>query len=373
MSYLSDTYSVEQFLDDKEKSARKLAISAINNHNLFCLDFYKIAGKQVFSDLEQAKSEEKTIIMFNNMVNWWKQDHLEIIRKCGINYSISKPWKGLSVRTIKIYTRILKELLDDCYGITLNDRRFRKKVKIPKMPEFDRAPFTKEDLRLLCQYAEPNKRMLYKTLKDSGMRIGEAVSIRKKDVDFTKDPVEIYISEKISKTNRARTTYLTRETSPELKNFVIRLDDDSLVFGSNNDPDRSVKAEEQAFVRIRKEIGKDYPHFLERYESSNYHKKNLHALRAYTATQCAEAVNEDFGHAIIGHKKYLGQYIRNQNKMPELYKRSENHLMIYQTIELVDTSTELHEMKKEMLELKRLFKMKIKTEKEIEELKNTIT
>ncbi|MDF2426376.1 MAG: hypothetical protein OPY04_00385 [Nitrosopumilus sp.] len=58
MSYLSDTYSVEQFLDDKAKSARKLAISAINNYNLFCLDFYKITGKQVLLDLEQTKSEE---------------------------------------------------------------------------------------------------------------------------------------------------------------------------------------------------------------------------------------------------------------------------------------------------------------------------
>lgn len=54
MSFLSSTYSVEQFLDDNEKSVRKLAISAINNQNLFCLDFYKIAGNQVFSDLEQA-------------------------------------------------------------------------------------------------------------------------------------------------------------------------------------------------------------------------------------------------------------------------------------------------------------------------------
>jgi len=101
MSYLSDTYTVEQFLDDKAKSARKLAISAMSNHNLFCLDYYKIAGKQVLLDLKQEKSEEKTIIMFNNMVNWWKQEHPEIIRKCGINYSILKPWKPLGARTIK--------------------------------------------------------------------------------------------------------------------------------------------------------------------------------------------------------------------------------------------------------------------------------
>ena len=38
------------------------------------------------------------------------------------------------------------------------------------------------------------------TLRDSGMRIGEAVQIRKYHIDMTKNPSEIHIPAKITKT-----------------------------------------------------------------------------------------------------------------------------------------------------------------------------
>lgn len=364
---------MEQFLAEKSKAQKKQIESALSHLDRFTKDYYKLGGLQVLADLGREKREDKTIIFFSQFLYWMQLDHPEIVIKCGKNYNRTRTFKGLAPRTLRSYTRYLREVLEDCYGLEINERRFRKKVRIPKVEEYDPEPCTKADFRLICEYAETPKRILYMTLKDSGMRIGEACALRVRDIDFSKDPVEIHLSATITKTKKARTTYVTRETAPILHNFVLRKGKDERVFSKNEEIDIAVKAEEQAFRRIRKQIGVDYPHFLERYETNGFHKKNLHAMRAYTATQCAEAVNEDFGHAIIGHKKYLSQYIRNQNKMPELYKRAENHLMIYQTIEIVDTSTELHEMRKEVLELKRLFAQKLKTEQEINELENLST
>ena len=182
------------------------------------------------------------------------------------------------------------------------------------------------------------------------MRIGEGISFKKRDIDFTKDPVEIHLSANITKTKSERTTYITKETVPMLKDFVSDKKDDDIIFATNPIHSKAQANEEQYFTTMREKIGVKHPRFLERYESNKRHKITLHAMRAYTATQCADAVNEDFGQGIIGHEKYLGQYIRNQDKMPQLYKRAENHLMIYETVEVVDKTSTLEEMKAELKE-----------------------
>ncbi len=144
-----------------------------------------------------------------------------------------RPFKPLHSRTIKNYIKSLKNILDDCFGLVFNDRQFKRKVRFPQIENFDPDPLTKEELKLIMEYASRSKRVLYMTLKDSGMRIGEAISIRKKDIEFTKDPVEIHISAKMTKTKFAITTYVTKETKPLLQDFVSDKKDDDLVFGTN--------------------------------------------------------------------------------------------------------------------------------------------
>ncbi len=103
------------------------------------------------------------------------------------------------------------------------------------------------------------------------------------------------------------------------------------MFGVNESYRRSVVNEEVCFMNLRENLG-----YTERYESNNRYKKNMHSLRAFCATQLAEVHGEEFGHGFIGHKGYLSQYIRNKEKLAEKYLRAENHLMIYESIEVVD-------------------------------------
>ncbi|MDH3490283.1 MAG: tyrosine-type recombinase/integrase [Nitrosopumilus sp.] len=88
-----------------------------------------------------------------------------------------------------------------------------KRVKLPKMISEDPEPFRPEEVRILLDNASPKKGFLYMVLKDSGMRIGETLQIRKKDVDCTKNPVEIKIPAWATKTKKGRTAYITRETA----------------------------------------------------------------------------------------------------------------------------------------------------------------
>lgn len=372
MSYIQETYTIKQFLDHISKPQANIAESALSSLDRFSMDTYQIPGERLLEDIGKEKNENKALIVFKQFVDWLQEEHPNVMITFG-KQRTQRPFEPLHPRTIKNYVKQIKYILEDCFGIAINDRQFKRKVTIPKPAKFNPDPITKEELRLIMQYAMPSRRVLYMVKKDSGMRIGEGISFRKKDIDFTKDPVEIHLSANMTKTKVARTTFVTKETVPMLKDFVSDKEDNDKIFATNPIHNKAQANEEEYFTNLRKKIGIKHPRFLERYESNKRHVISLHALRAYTATQCSNAVNDDFGQGIIGHEKYLGQYIRNKDKMPELYKRAENHLMIYETVAVVDQSSELSELRNEVYRIKRdsesfkeLTKEKIRLEFEIE-------
>ena len=216
-------------------------------------------------------------------------------------------------------------------------------VKLPRPHIEDPEPFKDDEIRAFIEVASPQRRALYMSLKDSGMRIGEAVQLRKSDIDMEKNPISIVIRAGYTKTKRGRTAYVTRETRPHLTRLLAKLDDDDLVFGCNEKVKRAVSNEENIFTRFRGILG-----LTEKYTSNNRYKKNLHSLRAYCATQLAEVYGEEWSHAYIGHKGYLRQYMRSKDKVAEKYLRAENVLMLYETVEVIDQSLTIEQAKKEL-------------------------
>ena len=132
-----------------------------------------------------------------------------------------------------------------------------------------------------------------------------------------------------------------------LRKRLDKIQDNDLVFGKNENPKKAVVNEMMIFKWYRDKLGMN-----DRYESNNRHKKNLHSLRAFTSTQIADVHGEEFAHGFIGHSKYLGQYIRRKEKIPEMYKRVENKLMIYeQEIIVENTESEVELLKKQVQKL----------------------
>ena len=139
-----------------------------------------------------------------------------------------------------------------------------------------------------------------------------------------------------------------------VKRLLAKKQDDELVFGTNEDVDVAKAAEKTLFAYYRNQLAVDYPEFGEIYQSNGRHKKTVHSIRSFTATQCANAVDETWGHGYVGHKKYLGQYIRNQEKLAEMFLRSENHLMVYEHVEVVDSDERVNEMQKDVEKLQKM-------------------
>ena len=341
MSYLQSQITIEQYLVSITNRSKKNHVgSVLNTFNIFCNQKYDKSSQQILDDLSdevrKTHSNDKVYVLFNHFKDWLLVDHPEIVYYFGKNQSLKKTIKARHPNTVKLYLIKIRSIFEEIGNIEINSRLFNKRVKVPKAEEEDPEPFTKEQMRLLLDRCSNHGKLKYMVLKDTGCRIGELVQLRKKDIDISKSPMEIKIQASYTKTKKARIAFVTRETAPMLKRLLNKKQDDELIFGTSEDEYVATGTEKTLFAYYRKELAKDYPEFGDIYQSNGRHKKTIHSLRSFTATQCAEAIDETWGHGYIGHKKYLGQYIRNQEKMSEMFQRSENYLMIYETIEVVD-------------------------------------
>ena len=351
MSYIQETNTREEYLNSKSAiNTRKMAESSLAQFGRFTkLEYYK-TPEEIISDLkEDDKALEKIYTVLNKWITWLGQDHPEIITYIGKYKNIKKTFKAIHPNTQKQYLNHIKGFLEDVGGFDINSRRLKKRVRLPTAEEENPEQMTKEEVRILLDNCTSSKKKtMFMLMKDSGMRIGEVLQLKKKDFDMTKTPIEIHIPAFATKTKKSRITFVTRETRPILQRRLNQINNDELVFGTNDDVRTSVNTEISKFDYIRNKIGNTCPRFLEKYDSNSRYKISLHSLRSFTATQCAEAVDESFAHGIIGHKKYLGQYIRNQDKLAEKYLKSESYLMVYEKEVVVEHNEEVNNIQAQL-------------------------
>ena len=391
MSYLQSQITIEQYLDSITNRAKKNHVgSVLNTFNIFCNQKYNKSSQQILDDLsdeiKKTHSNDKVYVLFNHFKDWLLVDHPEIVYYFGKNQSLKKSIKARHPNTVQLYLIKIRSIFEEIGNIEINSRLFNKRVKVPKAEEEEPEPFTKEQMRLLLDRCSNHAKLKYMVLKDTGCRIGELVQLRKRDFIVSESSIEIKIQASYVKTRKARIVFVTRETAPMLKRLLNKKNNDELVFGTSEDEYVSTGTEKTLFAYYRKELAKDYPEFGEIYQSNGRHKKTVHSIRSFTATQCAEAIDETWGHGYTGHKKYLGQYIRNQDKMYGMFQRSENYLMIYESIEVIDQDERVQKLEEEqqksrldmialtniMSEVAEIKADNVKKESEIKQLQNLL-
>jgi integrase len=349
MSYISDTTTRAEFLAEKNTRSRQVAQVALHQFDIFCQIKYGKDGDTIIRDIQKSGISDKTYTILNQFSMWLSVDHLELSIKMGKS---SRPMTKRMPRTIYSYMVVMRSYFEEFGGIEINDRRFKKRVKIPKKITVEQDPFTHEEIRLICDIASSDRKTLYMTLKDSGMRVGEATQLIKSDIDVTKNPIEIHIRAETTKTKQARTAFISSETSHMLKNRLLQFSDNELVFATNPDPIKAVRNETLMFKYYREKAG-----MTEKYSHNGRHKKNIHSIRAFACTQVAEVHGEEFAHGYIGHTKHLPMYIRRKDKLPEMFKRCEPKLMIYEAIEVIDHDERVVKLEHELQDTNKHMRM----------------
>jgi len=367
MSYLDSRITREEFIKTRGAiSTQANATTALNLFDHFCNEAYQKSGEQVVLDMEKIINQDgnydRLYRLCNGYVQWLLDDHLEIKIK---KYRHSEPVRKHNPSSVRRIISSMRQYFEEFGRIDFSERKFRRMVKLPKEIHQDPEPYTKEEIIEFVDSSSPKRKALYMLLKDSGLRIGEAVQLKKSDVDMESNPVTIMVQANYTKTKKSRISFVTRETKPFLKRVMANKEENDLIFGVNEDYRQAVNNEEVLFARTRANLG-----YTKKYECNNRYKKNLHSFRAFCATQLTETYSEEFAHGFIGHKGYLTQYIRNKDKLAEKYLRAENKLMIFESVEVVEQTDKVEKLEKAVLELQRLYSLKEKTEGELRELES---
>ena len=114
----------------------------------------------------------------------------------------------------------------------------------------------------------------------SGMRIGEVLAVRKRDLVF-KERIQVYIKATGSKNHRGRTVFLSKETQEAIEVYLDDLKDDDLVFYkgvTGSEKSREINALRNLRVCLNR-LGLGM-----RYDSGKY-KISSHSLRAFFFTK----------------------------------------------------------------------------------------
>jgi len=157
------------------------------------------------------------------------------------------------------------------------------------------------------------------------MRIGEALNICKKDLDFSLERIMVRIRPEYTKTQEGRTTFLSKECAEKVNGYIDRLTPDDFVFSDSNSKDRDL-VEQHSLVRVLKKLG-----LIQKYSTNNIYKITSHSFRAYFFTNAARKHGENYAHKLTGHGGYLMQYDRmTETEKLKMYLNLEPDLVVFE-------------------------------------------
>ena len=366
VNYISRQQTEEEFFKKvyekgKSESSEKKARTVVNNLEYFTQDKYKKSRVEVLKDLKEDldKTQDTDLVLrfFQHFIDWLGEGHPEIRYFTHENDKVGRPIVKKNPEVTRAYAGIIKRYIKLCHGIKIDNDDFQDWLTIPVDDSEDEEPepFLKEELKLILDnITDPRRKSLFMVIKDTRLRIIEALRVKKKYFDLTTDPATLRIPRNIQKnkrTSKTRTAFLCRETVPGITQLLKKLDGEDLVF-TDNPYDLSARNNEIRLWRNRcNKLG-----FTEK-KASGHLKKNIHSIGSFTITAMKEATKDpDYAHGYAGHTRYLQQYMRlSKERQIELFRQAEPYLSIYEnTVVVVNESEELKEIKEKLNEFKAL-------------------
>ena len=354
MAQIEIGYSLPEYLDrvyDKSGSerSRTTARIAIKHFETYC-KHENLSVNQVIEQFRTWIKEnhfDNVCFFLDKWVSFMSKDHndIEIISFFGQEFSTLKKH---SPRTIRSYFVFIKSWLRMCHKIRLIQEDIADYIQFPQIIKERRIALEFETIKMILENSSKKRRCLYLVLLSSGMRIGEAVSLKKEHFDLDSNPCMVTIPASVTKTKQGRESYISSEAKRLLLKLVKNKKDNERIFGTYDEIWRSVQNEDQRFSQLRKSLN-----LTKKYENSPRNLVSIHAFRAFFHTKASNKHGSDYANAMDGHSGYLDQYYRNTpEERARMYKELEPHLLIYSPITETAKDKQITEMEKEMSKMK---------------------
>lgn len=255
---------------------------------------------------------------------------------------------GLKPKTIRFWFSCAKNYLA-FLDVEVYSERCKQLVKLPKIRRIKKDAVTKEILVKLLHNVNPKLQCAILVAISSGMRVGEISGLKLSDIEIHSDPVKINIRAETTKTREDRETFISKEASETLKDYLAQnfgWKEDSpnknlqelRIFGRTNKirnkkDSRLPNTEEQkseAILLQRALIRKivKVPD-LNKLNRNGRRLIHFHAFREYFYSVVSNVSGPNFAHALMGHHDYLDTYyVLSDRQQAQLFKKAEPYLTI---------------------------------------------
>jgi integrase len=342
LSKKKDAKSFDDALSTAPESTQKNKRYAINLFDRFVIESY--SGRSTLDVIEELR-------LLKTQDTQTYEDAL---------YGMLQDWimwnekNGLGAFTIRVaFSNIRKYLFH--LGVKTNEQDIKEYLRFGKRTRENRHPLSQSEYQRIIDglSRHPIVQALFLGLGSSGMRIGEAVLLKKKDLDLSGERIKVNIPAN-TKTRTGRTTYFSLETEKILRPYLETMSPDDVVFAKKN------RQSDLSSVRTMLARLVDKLELVDRYQSNNIRKITTHSFRAYFFTKAARMHGENYAHKMTGHGGYLMQYDRmTEDEKLEMYLKLEPELSVFQQTKneleisrLRDKVEEIDELKQQVQKLR---------------------
>jgi len=200
-----ETRSKDSYLEKlttKAVSTRRNFNATYQSFEKFCQEKYDRSGEEIIQEIPHEKESEYDIL------------------QAWIN------WLSTSIIPSTIHTRFSSLMGYFHYrGIKMYKEDIKHNVSLPKIPKEEKHPIQLEEIRKIIGEANFKKKGLYLTLLSSGMRVGEAVQLKKRHFDLTTKRTMIKIPADYTKTKQGRTVFISKEATTAIKPLLRKIED----------------------------------------------------------------------------------------------------------------------------------------------------
>jgi integrase len=295
---------------------------------------------------------------------------------------------NISTLTLKLRIITAKNFLE-YYDVEISPRKFKLKVKMPKVIRQSKEALSKEDIADILNACSDIKLKTYAMfLAATGMRAIEALSIRIKDLDLKSSPAKAFVRGEYTKTRMDRTVFLTEEITQQLTSWLnykyrtrrvcykdkqtgktiteIRTPekkDTDLIFAvyqSEETPNPKNLYFEFAkfFAKTLDSMGK-----CDREDGGSYRRREitLHSFRRFVKTTISDLGYGDYSEWFIGHSGST-YWRKKESEKAELFTKIEPYLTFLNIHQLerqgADIETKVEELEEVNQALRNRDKMK---------------
>jgi integrase len=282
--------------------------------------------------------------------------------------------------TLKNYVITIKNFFEYS-DIDISPRKFKLKVRLPKVIRKNKEALAKEDIvDILNACSDIRLKTYVMFLAAGGFRAVEALSIRIKDLNLESKPAQVFVRGEYTKTKADRVVFLTDELTQQLASWLsYKYRKRRVCYKEENSQNNGMKTITEYRTPDRKEndlifavyqntkmpnpdgiyddIAKSFAKTLDRMgkgerEDGNENRRQitLHSFRRFVKTTISDLGYSDFSEYFIGHSGSTYWRKKDSDKA-DIYRKIEPYLTFLNIVQLERQGADIQSKVGELEEL----------------------